>query len=86
MPDANGEQSDAVSGDGHSITYLAAAAELARAIDPRALDDMARGLSAVRARDGRLFILGDVWHALVSHPGLAVKQGHWESLAGAGRP
>jgi D-sedoheptulose 7-phosphate isomerase len=22
-----------------------------------------------------------VWHALVSHPGLAVKQGHWESLA-----
>jgi D-sedoheptulose 7-phosphate isomerase len=26
-----------------------------------------------------------VWHALVSHPGLAVRQGHWESLAaGAG--
>jgi D-sedoheptulose 7-phosphate isomerase len=25
-----------------------------------------------------------VWHALVSHPGLAVKQGHWESLAAAG--
>jgi D-sedoheptulose 7-phosphate isomerase len=24
-----------------------------------------------------------VWHALVSHPGLAVKQGHWESLAAA---
>ncbi len=23
-----------------------------------------------------------VWHALVSHPELAVKQGHWESLAG----
>ena len=22
-----------------------------------------------------------VWHALVSHPSLAVKQGHWESLA-----
>jgi D-sedoheptulose 7-phosphate isomerase len=22
-----------------------------------------------------------VWHALVSHPGLAVKQGHWESIA-----
>ncbi len=22
-----------------------------------------------------------VWHALVSHPALAVKQGHWESLA-----
>ena len=24
-----------------------------------------------------------VWHALVSHPELAVQQGHWESLAGA---
>jgi D-sedoheptulose 7-phosphate isomerase len=24
-----------------------------------------------------------VWHALVSHPGLAVRQGHWESLAAA---
>jgi D-sedoheptulose 7-phosphate isomerase len=22
-----------------------------------------------------------VWHALVSHPGLAVKQGHWESIS-----
>jgi D-sedoheptulose 7-phosphate isomerase len=22
-----------------------------------------------------------VWHALVSHPGLALKQGHWESIA-----
>jgi hypothetical protein len=27
-----------------------------------------------------------VWHALVSHPGLAVKQGHWESLADAEKP
>jgi D-sedoheptulose 7-phosphate isomerase len=26
-----------------------------------------------------------VWHALVSHPELAAKQGHWETLAG-GRP
>jgi D-sedoheptulose 7-phosphate isomerase len=25
-----------------------------------------------------------VWHALVSHPVLAVKEGHWESLATAG--
>jgi D-sedoheptulose 7-phosphate isomerase len=24
---------------------------------------------------------GLVWHALVSHPGLALKQGHWESIA-----
>lgn len=27
-----------------------------------------------------------VWHALVSHPELAVKQGHWESLATAEQP
>ncbi|HEX3518572.1 MAG TPA: SIS domain-containing protein [Solirubrobacteraceae bacterium] len=26
-----------------------------------------------------------VWHGVVSHPQLAVKQGHWESLAGSGR-
>lgn len=25
-----------------------------------------------------------VWHALVSHPELAIKQGHWETLAGHG--
>jgi D-sedoheptulose 7-phosphate isomerase len=24
-----------------------------------------------------------VWHGLVSHPDLAVKQGHWESLTAA---
>jgi len=27
-----------------------------------------------------------VWHALVSHPGLAVKQGHWESLTSVASP
>jgi len=27
-----------------------------------------------------------VWHALVSHPGLALKQGHWESLAARAQP
>jgi D-sedoheptulose 7-phosphate isomerase len=27
-----------------------------------------------------------VWHALVSHPELAVKQGHWESLAARAKP
>jgi D-sedoheptulose 7-phosphate isomerase len=27
-----------------------------------------------------------VWHALVSHPALAVKQGHWESLAAIATP
>ncbi|HEY7960502.1 MAG TPA: sugar isomerase [Solirubrobacteraceae bacterium] len=26
-----------------------------------------------------------VWHALVSHPRLALRQGHWESLAGGAR-
>ena len=42
----------------HSATYLAAAAELARAIDPDRVDALARGLAAVRQRGGRLFILG----------------------------
>jgi D-sedoheptulose 7-phosphate isomerase len=42
----------------HSITYLAAAADLARAIDPGRLDAMAGGLAAARERGGRLFILG----------------------------
>lgn len=42
----------------HSASYLAAAAELARAVDPRQLDEMAGGLADVRERGGRLFILG----------------------------
>jgi D-sedoheptulose 7-phosphate isomerase len=42
----------------HSSAYLAAAADLARAIDPARLDAMARGLAQVRERRGRLFILG----------------------------
>src|ERR1700676_5813241 len=42
----------------HSAHYLQTAAELARAIDPAAMDAMARGLAAVRERGGRLFILG----------------------------
>jgi D-sedoheptulose 7-phosphate isomerase len=42
----------------HSVTYLEAAAELARAIDPGRLDTMAAGIADVRARSGRLFILG----------------------------
>jgi D-sedoheptulose 7-phosphate isomerase len=42
----------------HSASYLAAAAALARAIDPTRLDAMARGLARVRERGGRLFILG----------------------------
>ena len=42
----------------HSTVYLAAAADLARAVDPEQLDAMARGLAAVRDAGGRLFILG----------------------------
>jgi hypothetical protein len=42
----------------HVRAYLAATAELARAIEPKRLDAMARGLAAVRERRGRLFILG----------------------------
>jgi D-sedoheptulose 7-phosphate isomerase len=47
-----------MSGSDHSVTYLAAAADLSRAVDPAAVDAMARGLAAVRERGGRLFILG----------------------------
>jgi len=47
-----------MSESGHSVTYLAAAADLARAIDPDRLDAMARGLAELRVRGGRLFILG----------------------------
>ena len=27
-----------------------------------------------------------IWHALVSHPELALKQGHWESLSDGADP
>ncbi|HEY3960331.1 MAG TPA: SIS domain-containing protein [Solirubrobacteraceae bacterium] len=47
-----------MSADSHSSDYLAAAAELARAIDPAHLDELARRLAEVRLRGGRLFILG----------------------------
>jgi D-sedoheptulose 7-phosphate isomerase len=42
----------------HSSMYLTAAGELADTIDPARLDAMAAGLAEVRARGGRLFILG----------------------------
>jgi D-sedoheptulose 7-phosphate isomerase len=42
----------------HSTSYLKAAGELATAVDPTLLDDMARELAGVRERGGRLFILG----------------------------
>jgi D-sedoheptulose 7-phosphate isomerase len=47
-----------VSENDHSAAYLAAAADLTRALDPAALDAMAAGLAGVRDRGGRLFILG----------------------------
>ena len=42
----------------HAEAYFAAAASLAHAVDPERVDAMARGLAEVRARRGRLFILG----------------------------
>ena len=42
----------------HSIRYLAAASKLAEATDPGQIDEMARGLAAIRSRGGRLFVLG----------------------------
>jgi D-sedoheptulose 7-phosphate isomerase len=42
----------------HSVAYLSAAADLARAVDPQRIDAMAAGLAAVRERGGRLFVLG----------------------------
>jgi D-sedoheptulose 7-phosphate isomerase len=42
----------------HSVAYMAAAADLAAAVDPSQVDAMARDLAGVRERGGRLFILG----------------------------
>jgi D-sedoheptulose 7-phosphate isomerase len=42
----------------HATRYLEATAAVAQSIDADSLDAMARGLAAVRARQGRLFILG----------------------------
>jgi D-sedoheptulose 7-phosphate isomerase len=45
-------------GNEHSSRYLAATSELADAVDPGQIDEMARGLAAIRSRGGRLFVLG----------------------------
>ncbi len=42
----------------HSVTYLSAAAQLTKEVDPDQLDALARSLAEVRERGGRLFILG----------------------------
>jgi D-sedoheptulose 7-phosphate isomerase len=47
-----------VSATEHATRYFACVADLARCVDPRQIDEMARGLAAVRERDGRLFIIG----------------------------
>lgn len=56
-PDA-GEPSEARAQVAHSARYLAAAAELAATLDPRRLEELALALAGVRARGGRLFVLG----------------------------
>jgi D-sedoheptulose 7-phosphate isomerase len=42
----------------HSVRYLAATARLAETVDPGQIDELARGLAAIRGRGGRLFVLG----------------------------
>ena len=42
----------------HAETYLAQAAEICRTIDPAEVEAMVAALVALRARGGRLFILG----------------------------
>src|SRR3984893_18624928 len=45
-------------GSEHSRRYLAATSELADAVDPGQIDEMAGRLPALRSRGGRLFVLG----------------------------
>jgi len=47
-----------VSASEHATRYFASVADLARSVDLRQIDQMVRGLAAVRARHGRLFVLG----------------------------
>lgn len=42
----------------HSRRYFQAAASLAELVDTEQIDELARGLAAVRTRGGRLFLLG----------------------------
>jgi hypothetical protein len=45
-------------GSAHSSRYIAATSELADAVGPRQIDEMARGLAAIRSRGGRPCMLG----------------------------
>jgi D-sedoheptulose 7-phosphate isomerase len=44
--------------DSYSAVYLREVADLAKALDPAELEEIARSMAAVRAGGGRLFILG----------------------------
>jgi D-sedoheptulose 7-phosphate isomerase len=47
-----------VAAEQHSERYFTAVGELASGVEPEQIDAMAAGLAAVRARGGRLFVLG----------------------------
>jgi D-sedoheptulose 7-phosphate isomerase len=47
-----------VSATEHATRYFASVADLAQSVDPHQVDEMARGLAALRERSGRLFIVG----------------------------
>lgn len=47
-----------VAASSHSARYLHAVVEVAQSLDGARIDEMARGLAAVREREGRLFVLG----------------------------
>ncbi len=47
-----------MSEDAHTATYLTAAAELVRTLEPERIAAIACGLAEVRRRGGRLFVLG----------------------------
>src|SRR5438034_1291251 len=42
----------------HAETYLAQTCEISRLVDAHAIEQIAKGLAALRARGGRLFLLG----------------------------
>jgi D-sedoheptulose 7-phosphate isomerase len=47
-----------IGANGHSRGYFQAAATLAQLVDTERIDQLARDLAAIRARGGRLFVLG----------------------------
>jgi D-sedoheptulose 7-phosphate isomerase len=55
--------------DGGFTAQVADACVIVPTVDPALITPIVEGLAAV------------VWHGLVSHPALAMSQGHWEQLA-----